>query len=633
MCRWQHGRVNRTTDRSPSLVPVQGGPPAVALVMSFVRGVVAAGLGLGALAVLVTLMWITSPYPDSGPRGALHVAAGLWLLAHGAELVRTDTLFGAPAPVGVVPLLLVVLPVVLLHRAARDSAEAADGARQPSCGAVVGSVTCGYLLIAAAVAMYSTGGALAAQPLSAALHVPLTAVLSASAGVWTAYGRPLGPLPKRIPEGVRTALTRPLAVEALQVAGAAVSALLCGGLLLLGVSLAGHAGALQESFLTLARDWPGRCAVLLLALLLVPNAVVWGAAYGLGPGFVLGTGAAATPLGVVGKPVLPDFPLLTAVPADAPASPLTWVAAVVPVAAGMVAAWHTVCSTGSGSPGPGFERAGGVVPDAAHSGKGAPSGERPGSSEAEVATCRSRRETALAMLLGAALCGVLVSLLSAAAGGPLGTGHLASFGPVWWLTGPAASLWTAAVGVPCALALRAWRLRDRERWTWSRCRAAAGTSVRAVPTRLRPLCFPFLGRASADAGRAGDGAAGRDPRAGRDPGPSDDRGASGGPGFGDDPGTGGGGGAAGVMDVPAPSGLSDPAPAPQTTVDAPSGALPPPGEPVPGSTALGTWWGWGAEGPAPAGAAAGQPGHAERERRPGAPPEGGSASGPGGASA
>ncbi|MGH1555121.1 cell division protein PerM [Streptomyces sp. L7] len=49
------------------------------------------------------------------------MAAALWLLAHGVELVRTDTLSGIPAPVGVTPLLLLVLPVWLLHRAARDA--------------------------------------------------------------------------------------------------------------------------------------------------------------------------------------------------------------------------------------------------------------------------------------------------------------------------------------------------------------------------------------------------------------------------------------------------------------------------------------------------------------------------------
>ncbi|PWS52052.1 hypothetical protein DLE01_07795, partial [Streptomyces sp. FT05W] len=54
---------------------------------------------------------------------------------------------------------------------------------------------------------------------------------------------------------------------------------------------------------------------------------------------------------------------------------------------------------------------------------------------------------------------------ASASGGPLGTGALAEFGPVWWLVGPAALAWTAVIGVPVALALRAWRLREH-RWGW-----------------------------------------------------------------------------------------------------------------------------------------------------------------------
>ncbi|MFE3491532.1 DUF6350 family protein [Streptomyces sp. NPDC059175] len=612
--------MNRTTDRSPSLVAVQGAPPAVALVMSFMRGVIAAGLGLGALAVLVTLMWITSPYPDSGPRGALHVAAGLWLLAHGVEVVRTDTLFGTPAPVGVVPLLLVVLPVALVHRAARDSAEAVDGARQPSGGVVVAGVTVGYLVVAGAVTVFSAGGALAGEPLSAALHLPLAALLSAAAGVWTAYGRPLGPLPDRVPARLRTALARSWVVEAPRVAGAAVAALLCGGLLLLGLSLVGHAGALQESFLMLARDWPGRFAVLLLALLLLPNAAVWAAAYGLGPGFALGTGAAVTPLGKTGNPVVPEFPLLTAVPGGGPAHPLIWLAVAVPVAAGVAAGWCAVAPAGSASRGraagrPGVERREGAS-DQGHRSGGASSRDAGGAERAGSGDGRGIGGTTLTVLLAAGLCGVAVSLLSAAAGGPLGTGHLAAFGPVWWLTGPAAVLWTTAVGVPCALGLRAWRLRDRDRWTWARCRAAAVRSVRGVPGRLKPRGIPLPGRSSreapgrspavvlapsptqaldrapAEAGPAEGPAGHDDPTSAGTPAPADDARAED-PGGEDAPGPAGDPGPAVPPPVPSP-----PAPAERATA-----TVVPTVGPTAGTTARGAGGMWGAPGPAPGGAA------------------------------
>lgn len=113
--------LSRMRDRSPGLGA------------SLLGGAVAAGLGLGSFAVLVMMLWVSSPYPDSGPEGALHIAAALWLLAHGVELVRTDTLSGAPMPVGVTPLLLLAVPLWLVYRAARDATEAPaepDGPRR-----------------------------------------------------------------------------------------------------------------------------------------------------------------------------------------------------------------------------------------------------------------------------------------------------------------------------------------------------------------------------------------------------------------------------------------------------------------------------------------------------------------------
>lgn len=125
--------MTQMTERGP-LLSAEHGRPAVQA-RALLRGAVAAGLGLGSVAVLVVVLWISSPSPDSGPGEAVHAAAGLWLLAHGAELIRTDTLTGAPAPVGVVPLLLTALPVWLVHRAARDVLEPEEGRGAPRPGA------------------------------------------------------------------------------------------------------------------------------------------------------------------------------------------------------------------------------------------------------------------------------------------------------------------------------------------------------------------------------------------------------------------------------------------------------------------------------------------------------------------
>ncbi|MYV41216.1 hypothetical protein GT030_20695, partial [Streptomyces sp. SID1328] len=143
---------SRMRDRSPGLGPALAG------------GALAAGLGLGGCAALVMVLWVSSPYPDSGPGGALHVAAALWLLAHGVELVRTETLSGAPQPVGLTPLLLLALPVWLVYRAARDATDASDEPHEPDGPPPVAArtawtgVVLGYLGVGAAAALYASGG-------------------------------------------------------------------------------------------------------------------------------------------------------------------------------------------------------------------------------------------------------------------------------------------------------------------------------------------------------------------------------------------------------------------------------------------------------------------------------------------
>ncbi|MFH8623793.1 DUF6350 family protein [Streptomyces vietnamensis] len=429
---------------------VQGGRSA-ALATACVRGGLAAGLGLGALAVLVIAAWISSPYPDSGPVGALHVAAGLWLLAHGVDLVRTDTLSGLPAPLGIVPMLLAALPVWLVHRAARDTLDPGDdGARPcPSPSGALAAVAGGYLLVAAAVVVYSESGPLPADLLTAGLWLPAVVTGAAGAGVWTALGRPM--------PGRRTA-------AALRAAGLGLVTLLGGGAVAAGVSLAWRAGRAQASFAGLAGEWSGRVTVLLLVLALLPNAAVWGAAYGLGPGFVLGTGALATPLGLVGDPAVPPFPLLAALPAEGRGTWAHWATAAVPLAAALV------------------------------------QGRRAG----RAARSWAARDAALAAFGAAWAYGAAVAVLAGAAGGPLGSGRLSAFGPVWWQAGAAAVLWGTCAGVPVALGVRAWGRRiPRSQRPRTRPAPAPMPSVPSVPAptpAAAPVAAPTAAPVAAVAG-------------------------------------------------------------------------------------------------------------------------------------
>ncbi|MGW0942005.1 cell division protein PerM [Streptomyces sp. NPDC002623] len=445
----------RRLSLSPLLARMRDRSPGLAA--GFLGGVLAAGLGLGAFAVLVMVLWISSPYPDSGPGGALHVAAALWLLAHGAELVRVDTLSGVPAPVGVTPLLLLVLPVWLVRRAARDAVDGgvvveADGTGEygtlVSARTAWAGVVLGYLAVGSGIACYAAGGVLRPSWVWTAVSVPAVAVLAAGAGAWSAHGRPRGPVDRALqvlPRGMRRLLLEEDGRARLGVAGRAAGAgaavLVGGGALLVAASSVWHADAARQAFLQLTEGWSGRFAVLLLCVALVPNAAVWGAAYALGPGYVLGAGQVMAPLSADPAPLLPPFPLLAAVPEAGGGTALNWAAGVVPLVAGVTVGVFVA-------------RAADV---------------------ADAAGRWSRRRTVEAVAAAGAVCGALMGALAGLAGGPLGVAALARFGPVWWQVGGAVLLWTVGVGMPVAVGVRGWRGRgQRERGRERGARGAGG---------------------------------------------------------------------------------------------------------------------------------------------------------------
>ncbi|MGY0069302.1 cell division protein PerM [Streptomyces sp. QTS137] len=499
--------LTRMRDRSPGLGP------------SLLGGALAAGLGLAAFAMLVMLLWISSPYPDSGPDGALSVAAALWLLAHGAELVRTDTLSGTPAPLGVPPLLLLALPVWLLHRAARDATDGGASDASETSDALGDAplvhgptawagVVLGYLAVGTPAALYAAGGALRPAWASAGVCVPLVAAVAAGVGVWRAYGCPRGPLERTVgallPRGVRHLLLGPdgrLGVAA-RAAAAGTAVLVGGGALLLTVSLLWHGGETQEAFLRLTQGWSGWLALLLLGVALLPNAAVWATAYALGPGFLLGAGHAVTPLSATPPPSLPAFPLLAAVPDAGAGTPANWAAVAVPLAAGVAAGWYVAQgATTAGHP-------------------AEPGGGRPGR---EPYALWSRGRTAGVAGVAAVLCAALLALFAAMAGGPMGVAAFSRFGPVWWQTGAATLVWIGLVATATALPVRAWRCRtpqseraeqapkSADEEAWAGLRAAARAWVRAAArTWNSRIGSPRRGVPEGGAGATADGRRSRD---------------------------------------------------------------------------------------------------------------------------
>ncbi|MFE5157018.1 DUF6350 family protein [Streptomyces sp. NPDC056697] len=509
--------MTQTTDRSPSVSSRDRSAPrrSSAIREAFLGGVVAAGLGLGTFAVVVLLLWITSSSPDSSPDGALHVAADLWLLGHGADLVRTETLSGHTAPVGLTPLLLGVVPCWLLYRAAQhavyqaepDEGEGqegregqegqegrwvpADSVADPGSVAAPESVvdprtafawvTGGYLMVGTAAVLYASGGPLRVDLLSALLHLPVVAAAIAAVGVWTAGGRFPLRLPGRANAGlrrlpgagwvVRTAV--PLAMSlaaylaarswcrrhrlaaALRAGTSGLLVLFGSGALLTATSMLSHAGAVQMTFLNLSDVWSGRFAVLLVSLALLPNAIVWGAAYGVGAGFTVGGGSVVAPLGITSYPQLPHFPLVAALPTDGSGGPLVWLTG---ISAGVSVAWFI----------------------------GVAAVRRPGKGEPRPPW--GWGETLVLAGLAAGGCAAAMALLAGVSGGPLGIGILADLGPSWWRTGMITLAWTGVIGVPGAVVLRWYRLcvPTRASWPeWKATRAARRVSRAQARTEAK----------------------------------------------------------------------------------------------------------------------------------------------------
>ncbi|MFG2886346.1 DUF6350 family protein [Streptomyces sp. NPDC048297] len=492
------GVIQLTARRSPSSSPllarVRDRSPGFAA--SLMGGVLAAGLGLGAFAALVMVLWVSSPYPDSGPGSALHMATALWLLAHGVELARTDTLSGTAMPVGVTPLLLLALPVWLLYRAGRDATDAPDtpygldgldGPPPVPARTAWTGVVLGYLGVGAAVALYCSGGELRPEWDWVTTCLPSVAAGAAGAGVWSAHGRPRepllslllsllslplppGPVRRRVSEGEARAWLG----TTVRAAGAGTAMLVGGGALLLAVSLVWHGDDVRGAFPQLTEGWTGQFAVLLLGVVLIPNAAVWSASYALGPGFALGTGHTVDPLASHPAPLLPPFPLLAAVPDAGAGTPLNWAAAVVPVAAGATVAWFVARAAVASEERPP------VASAASNASNASSASARPVDAPAHWSAGRTAGALTLAALLSAAL----LTLLAMLAGGPMGVAALSRFGPPAWRTGGATGLWIAVIGLPVTLTVRAWRLHGTESGSRAE-RKAHRTASRTANTASR----------------------------------------------------------------------------------------------------------------------------------------------------
>ena len=306
--------------RRPARRPVE--PPARSrglLEAGMLGAVWAVGAGLVAVTVPVLLVWAADGRSGTGAGAALRTAGQVWLVAHGAGLEVPGGAFG------LLPLGLAALPFALLLRAAGHTARECRVTSLRAAGQLAVAVGLPYGVLAAVVASLLRGPH---------VHPVVWQALVAGAAVGTTGALAGGLRAARLWPGVLPAL--PDRVTRLAAAtAAALLALLGVGALLAGGSLLAHLGRADDLAAAVAPGFVGGVALLLLGLLLVPNAAVWGASWLAGPGFHVGTGTAVGPFGTHLGPV-PALPLLAALPGPVPG----WLAAVallVPVAAGGLA--------------------------------------------------------------------------------------------------------------------------------------------------------------------------------------------------------------------------------------------------------------------------------------------------------
>lgn len=276
---------------------------------------VVAGAVLGGLVGL--LCWL----PDAGVSGhpLSAVRAGLlgFLASHHGGLIIDGV------ATGLAPMLGVIVVVALAIRAGTTLSEVAGQLRERRRRALVEA---GLIQ-----ALTYTLGCLVLVPLSG-LGTTSARPLPVAAAAFVLFGcvalttllRRQGTLPDHVRAGTRGA------VGALLVYVAAGALLLAGSLIM-------HAGTVMQMSRQVGGGISG-VPILILGILLAPNAAVAGAAYLSGPGFAVGSGATFTMFST-GHGVLPAFPLLGALPTGDGAPPIVlgW-GLVTVVAAGFVAA-------------------------------------------------------------------------------------------------------------------------------------------------------------------------------------------------------------------------------------------------------------------------------------------------------
>ncbi len=378
---------------------------------------VAALIGLGAVLVPLMLLWAFHFGLTVDVAVFLRAAADVWLLGHGVDLVvQLDPVnasrvalpgAGDPFPITMALLGFAFVSAAFGRRIGRRSAAGGHGLTGALAAVLV------YAFAGAVLALVAgTDAARASTWEGAVLPATTMAIGVAIGGIGGSLRRletadpATGVLARardRLPPG-SVAIAR----AAVRVGGGAAFGVLALGGVLVAVLVALDYATIAGLYQSLGAGIDGGIALTVAELAMLPNVIVWAAAWLLGPGFAIGEGSMVSSGGTLLGPV-PGLPLLGALPAESPALGGLWL--VVPVLLGFVGAWL-------------------VLRDP----------------EIDDATGARRGWMPLAVAVGAAVAaGAVLGLLAWWSGGAAGPGRLVEVGPDGWAVAGVAAL-TVGIG-------------------------------------------------------------------------------------------------------------------------------------------------------------------------------------------
>ncbi|MDS1270313.1 DUF6350 family protein [Lipingzhangella sp. LS1_29] len=371
-----------------------------------------AAIGLAVLTTLTLIGWVAAPHASFGVEipDVFRLVVQAWLVGHLAG-------FAIPGgDVAMLPLGLVVLPGLVLYRSGRWLARSCELPRVRHVFQAALAIAGPYAAIAGTLAL--TAHTELVQPSMPQALAAGFAVAYVAGGLGVlrqllidkdiARRRLLRLMPRR---------PRSLLLGSVNAAGL----LLAAGLTLFLAGLVANAGEAAAVTSQLRPGIVGGILLLILQLLYLPNAVIFGMSYAAGPGFAVGAETIVAPTGVsYGQ--LPQLPMLAALPEEGPAPLVSLIALAAPFLAGAVGGWRTLRT----APTPVSEAA------------------------------------PLWGLACGAVTGVVCAALALLAGGPLGAQRLAVVGPSAWQVGAAVAI---QVGVVAAIAgwITNWVIYRRQR--------------------------------------------------------------------------------------------------------------------------------------------------------------------------